>query len=426
MPTKQTPQYLSRKVTANRTLVNPFGGGYSVTDISQSGVDYVDSHTGVSLPKWRSVIKSGGSATTAASGTRLRRLENQEFSLTCGYRADPPGSYDSYSETVSGSLIETIQLPGHISGTSLTTADNQALSQAFNALSQQRNHTQGLVFLGELRETLAMVRRPYQGMCDLLSGYLKRVQSKTRLPGGAKRWKRKDLKKVLADTWLETTFGMVPLINDVKSIAETVARAKYDSRRTFIHGYGTDTKAESETHNNGGGLYTLVAVSSVTRTIQSQHYKVALDFSNKADFGSADRLIELSGFSPEDWIPSLYELIPWSFLVDYFSNLGNLVQAGCSNQQEVKWVNSTNRLETVKSLQFSPRCPFVGLDQRYWQSGAKVGSCVFSRVDFQRGSTAKLSLPTLEVSLPGRPIQWGNMVALLQSQERSIIKGFKF
>jgi cell division protein FtsL len=68
-----------------------------------------------------------------------------------------------------------------------------------------------------------------------------------------------------------------------------------------------------------------------------------------APTGSLERLVELSGISLDRIVPTLWELTPYSFLADYFVNLGDILSAAVQSTVGVVWTNHTDRQLTISS-----------------------------------------------------------------------------
>lgn len=419
MPTKtDTVALISRDVTRKKlTSGTPPVVGYDQTLPNVYFSSFANSRTGVSLPRWHSIIKSGGNATTAMSGTRVRRLSYQPMAGANGWNA-VHGDNSTYFESYVGLTGFANQVPSHVSGTSESSADNQALTQAYGRLLQMRSQFQGLVALGELPETLRMLKSPFRGLRDALSAHFKNLKLASKSSGVTRTLtpaRSKKFRQVAGETWLETVFGIRPLISDIEDGLKAVARFHNDSRREVIVGYGSSSVGTSGTATSGAPNtnYLLVKTSWIDRTTRTVRYKVYVDHTYSAEFGSTERALQLSGVSLEQFVPAMYELIPWSFFADYFSNLGHVIQAGCTSQQGVKFVVKTSRLETVRTASSS----VSGQRNVPWAwGGVNVpGESVISRSDVQRSASGLLGQPSLEVYLPGKPMQWANTLALLAS-----------
>lgn len=428
MTLKTNIQNWSTRITLTQHYRDGLGGGYDTTNTSAQQTATADTRDGVGQPKWRSIIKSGQNAATTLNGTRTRRLSYAPFSGTVGFDPVPLLDPASYSENVIGMSATANTNPVHVTGTSLVSAENSALISALGRVRQQRTQFQGLTFLGELKETLTMLKHPFQGVRKYVDQYFTdlRKMQKGRSGNQSRSKRRESFLTTAAGAWLEVSFGIKPLLSDTKDAAEAIARYQNDSRRSVVTGYGEDVKVQDSIADEYYGNYTIVSVKERRRTTQSVRYKVYMDYSRSADFQSTDRLLQLVGFTPENFVPTIWELIPWSFLIDYFSNVGNVLEAGCTSQNEVKFTVRTQRLETIRVITCTPGLSNPAHLSRFWEKNpADIGECITSRATIFRSPAGALDTPKFELSLPGRPVQWGNMLALWQSSEYSLTKGFR-
>jgi len=368
-------------------------------------------------------------------GERFRVLENTPFHGGVGNDIRLAGGAQWYSSStfVFGYLPQSIVAVNHLGGTDLQKADSDAIIAASKRVQQQRTQFQGLTALGELRETIHELKHPFAGARKLIDTYFKSLRASKTFKEAERRYRRtgrqgggvNSFLTEAANSWLEVAFGLKPLISDVKAAAEALARYQNDSRRAVVVGNGESVVAsgsftKSPIVNNCGTFDGLKTV-----TTQSVRYKVAMDYSRSANFGSNDRLRALTGLTADQFIPTVWELIPWSFLVDYFSNIGEVISAGCSSQEDVGFVLRTERLETIRSG--SSRVGytgFFGLQDGDWEKPIQSGTFVTTRTNVSRSSSANLPLPSVYFSLPGKASQWENMVALWKSNERSLFSRF--
>jgi hypothetical protein len=56
----------------------------------------------------------------------------------------------------------------------------------------------------------------------------------------------------------------------------------------------------------------------------------------------------LFGFTPSELVPTAWELLPWSFLVDYFVNVGDVLSSAVTASSNVNFVNKTVIQEAKK------------------------------------------------------------------------------
>lgn len=432
-PMDTGPKTWSSKVTltaANR--VTPYTG-ISTTSFSRNSYD--KTRTSVRNPKWKEQVANGQQAGTpfTASGVERTVFEDGFTSVTLKLGTVDKPEY--YSESYAGSLGYSVVAPNHLSGR-LTTADNQALKSVYSAIKQQQQHFSGGTFLGEFREALHMIKRPASALRDGISKY-NGILTK-RMNGAISRGQsRKQRKKALLDaasgSWLEASFGWLPLLSDIKGIAETAARFQYDFRHSEVRGFGIDRKVATYP-NEDLHIANYLNGHVIQRDEWNQIvvYRCGVSFANTSDFGSIGRLAELSGFNLSDFAPTVWELTPWSFLVDYFTNVGDVISAYSTGNSAVKWTNKSDVLRTTRTVM----C-VASLDDMKRQLGSSIskivgfnsggfGSSKVVRKDVIRSQPSSLPMPTLEFSLPGSSFKWANVVALGIQNHRKLLNLFHF
>ena len=427
MVTKTTTKTLSWIKFQDRTLYDDGVLQYSVNEIYRGSNSYTCARTGYNNPNWRSIIKSGGDATTVLVGNNVQVRRAEPLLYTAGFVPNPKvGAKDSYTEIIRGFFSETTQVPSMVSGTSLQSADNQALSRAYANLNAVQSQFQGVVFLGELKETLHLLKHPFKGVEDAVKGYLRDLRSSKsfkQYKEKRSRGNRNSFLTTAANAWLETAFGIKPLISDVKDLAEAVLKQKYGIKSSTISGSGYSIASRDDFGYGACGQTGEYKFSYVDRTTRMVRYKGRIDGTATAAYGSAEGVLNSLGFNLENFVPSLYELIPYSFLVDYFTNLGDLINAGCSSQAGLKFVVRTERTETSRAGVLSPYSLNTS-NPRYWTGNISPGSVLISQSTVSRSSSSKLGMPSLEFSFPGADMHAANILALLKSNERRILKSF--
>lgn len=127
---------------------------------------------------------------------------------------------------------------------------------------------------------------------------------------------KKGTKQVANDT-LAYMFGVRPLIDDVYGAAEALAHLATDNLRyPFVHLKATANKVEnsSETTTSGGWTHTLT-----TRVAVRTSYVIEYDLENVL----TREMSKLGLINPAEII---WELTPWSFVVDWFIPIGNYIR----------------------------------------------------------------------------------------------------
>ena len=99
MVTKTTTKTLSWIKFQDRTLYDDGVLQYSVNEIYRGSNSYTCARTGYNNPNWRSIIKSGGDATTVLVGNNVQVRRAEPLLYTAGFVPNPKvGAKDSYTE----------------------------------------------------------------------------------------------------------------------------------------------------------------------------------------------------------------------------------------------------------------------------------------------------------------------------------------
>lgn len=197
--------------------------------------------------------------------------------------------------------------------------EDLALSSAFARAHQ--GDVQALVTVAEAPSTIRTI-----------SSYMKQAY---RLLRAFKRLDLKYLKgqlslKELQNQWLSARYGIRPLIGDVRNVADAILSAKTgrhrSSRRSF-RGRAEDTF--SSTVNDvtwrppgttivvSGSLTSFGNLSSRATVVVGYSPEVANNFRTELT-----RMLSLGAFIDTAW-----ELIPYSFVVDWFANIGDVLSS---------------------------------------------------------------------------------------------------
>jgi hypothetical protein len=288
-----------------------------------------------------------------------------------------------------------------------TLADNQAKVSLVNQILRAQQSLQGLVFAGELGKTIRGIKRPYQSLVRKLNGYLgsvKRQNSKLR------RANKDKIHDIIANSWLETVFGLTPLANDLDGLAHALAT---DVLRETVRVYAVGSvrgPLSSEVWSNTAGYVTIRRVSSVLATTNVKYYGAIKNRHN----GNSVQLHRRLGLTLSDFVPSIYNLIPYSFLVDYATNLGDIVQAACINTSDVAWLAKGTLREASRQM----------LDLSYTLAPL-TGSFKYRKLVWVPGIPTKVTLrqvlreqfngslvPEFRFTLPYSLKKWANIAAL--------------
>lgn len=325
-----------------------YSNGVEITDSTSHGFfTWVDSVThGENLPGWRELLRNGSDATTSLSGTKT------ELRITPGFFRF---SYPEWGPGISRLIDEigtqgvSILVPtGSPSDEDLTRADALALGKFARKVVDAQTAVKGGVVLGELAQTLRMIKNPAQGLRRLVDDWgeaARAIRSARRLSALKKHIASTAAN--LADAWLEYSFGWKPLLSDIDDGCK--ALAQYNTGQSIvtkrIHAMETVDGTPVEDRNLTGESFAVWQRWVLTRGRSTVIYRGAVRVTAR-DPKQMDPA--LFGFSPEQFLPTAWELIPYSFLIDYFSNVGDIVNGWSTLFAKLSWSNRTTRRQIVR------------------------------------------------------------------------------
>jgi len=175
--------------------------------------------------------------------------------------------------------------------------------------------------LGDLAKTLQMIRRPMGTAAKLLTKMIevKRYRLKKKAAGS--------IAKVTADVWLEYRYGWKPIIGDTATAVSELEKAQVGRKQRLVaRSQIPFTMNKSWVEEVAGGIPRCDAVTC------NVHYtgngRACGGVIYEVDVRSTPERIAASLGLGIDRLPStIWELIPLSFVVDWFVNVGQWIQA---------------------------------------------------------------------------------------------------
>jgi hypothetical protein len=372
-----------------------------------------DTFSGVTNPRWKYQIRTGQNATTVANGVHTE-VENGWYNY----------EYNAQTRNANPALITFIveEAWGHPSlgsptqtlptASQVTSVRNRAIAKFLDAADAARSSIEAGQDLGEYHQTVRGVTAPLSSLRNHVLGYFKDVKKLS--------FKYKQaiaLEKAIADTYLEWHFGWRPLAEDIALGVEGIRNNSYPVIIP-IHGgakldyLGSDVDTGHPISLPGGSIQsTGHTVSTHSTTVR---YKGAVRTSCGSD-GSVRKAQVLQLDLPH-FVPTLWDLIPYSFIVDYFVNIGDIVRAFSFRTQDIIWTCLTNRVVHTDMYKFGcseiqPGTVQVNSFLRA-DSSAKVTVTSFDRSPVPPSSL----VPELQFHLPLKSTPWVNMAAIMTSR----------
>lgn len=391
------------------TVYNTYNGApTSDLDLSNDWGVHSDSVSyGANWPDWKYRIRNGLDTTTSASGEKSRFIQSYA-TLQAAWQQWG----QSYTEEYVGHMGHSFD-PNANYTMFISAVYNAALMEFVSKARKAQYAFQAGVALGELRETIRLLKRPLTSFRSLTRTYFDGVKKSHR------RWSPREIKNRLADSWLTYRFGIVPLLHDIDDITQDLANIS-TGRPPMKHvkGFSGDRRI-TELNLNQSGFTPISFWSDITQddisiveetcTIRGKIKIISPSAVNPA-LGKDAIDLTLS-----DFVPTLYELIPYSFLVDYFVNLGDFISAITFLQSTVSWANCTRRstLKKTRKVIFKPGYSPISFS---YQTPYSEYQELLHVTKFTR-SVVDNFIPDLEFSVPGarKWVKWANMTALLNN-----------
>lgn len=363
--------------------------------------------TGESMPNYKYRIRHQLNATTTLIGTFSTLDEGNDRTMwSLGhYDLNRPAPNDKiYRRSIQGYVHPLFTVEACTLDPSVAT--NRAGIAFLKKCRAVQMEFSSPTFLGELRETLAMLRKPATGLRNIARSWLSKASA-------LKKKDPKQWKKNLSSAWLEQAFGWTPLIHDVKSGYDAYRSFvdKADDEQQIVSGYGIEEKGISLYDGilAQNGFY----VNHARRVNDKVFVKYKGAVVRRVDATLCDALARI-GFDSSEFIPTAWELLPWSFLIDYFSNIGDVLTANAFVRADLMWVSGS----TVRSRNYfcssaiNLKLTANGYGKWFAYAGGSPSTFTVSHRQVNRAASAYISPPSVSVEIPGNPFQWANMTAL--------------
>lgn len=426
MGTKSTTTYLSFNGYKNAVAGIPLA-----TVLNENVKNYLSfgrTRAGIANPNRKSQIRANVNASTPFSAFEsLVEAESLEGNFLLKPRSplhpqfNYPESY-KWKGHFNGLNLPTSLTIHHSQLASVVKADAIATRRLHQEIERAQHQFQGGVFVGQLGQALRMVLSPAKALRSSMASYFTTLKKRG---SGVKPQKRR---KVLSDTYLEYTFGWQPLLTDCKEAAIALARLSHNIEKSKFKVFGEDVIQVSQAAaavlltcyfpRFAYNKYTLLAGKA--QVLYYGSCQGALLNSDGA-YSKANALQQLCGFDLRSFAPTAWELIPWSFAVDYFTNIGDVISAYSHNTSIVKWISRVQILSSERMIRIVPDWPATWADlqsQGYspasWERSAEAN--VARLKSTYRSVDRTLSIvpfPALSFEIPGfDSMKWINLAAL--------------
>ncbi len=365
-------------------------------------------NSGPAIPSWKWRIANGIQATTPLEVTGSDVIaRNDGYALH--YAIFGSDETNINWGAVRGCLTRLDQAPPDPTLFFIHSVQNQVRMDMVAKIRQAHTLLQGLVSAGELGESVRMVNNAGRGIFSGMRNYLSDVSYMTR----GRRFTPQNIMRNVGSKWLEYVFGWRPLIADIDVGMKAFDRFR-QRRPPYVRVSASRTSSEKNPGTPQTFSFARHTVKLTPMLEKTYGYKIygQVSITNQGPGSLAHNF----GFKLDEFVPAVWELIPFSFLADYFVNIGAVISALSLNTSSIRWLNygelRQGSLEAspeylgydklgspwrVKEQRFEPGTPFRHVRYLKYRNGLPGYSYL---------------IPSLQFSIPGSSTRWLNIGAL--------------
>lgn len=409
-----TKNWYEKSADYGRAVIGKTNVGTPYNVKEPATYNLLQTRTGERVENWREKIARGEFAASPFSTSR-QRLILQPAYMVAGQDIGQPGW-----NTTEFQGFNSFPVPNWITPSFPQSVANKALANILSKIRHEYEHANLIPDIAEIGQTIRMFGAPFSAVMSLSDRHVNRLELAARGLKGTTVFKRIAWERIVAASYLEYAFGLKPLIKATSDVAEALARWKGEANGELPRPVNQMLRSGSK-YNEAFDSYTDSSVAwSGTIGFKTQlkrnydygvRFNVKLKHSVQAEYGSNDRLLQLLGFNPMAWVPTMWEVLPWSWLYDYFLNIQQIIEAGLTVTSNVDWVVRTQKI--VESFQVTEHA-YLNAPRTSWlHSPSAPGRGEFLRTTISRSLPSYLGVPTLEVSYPNSVTKFANMTAAL-------------
>jgi len=298
---------------SSRTKWGNFGGGASAPYGSCGEFSYIlDTVT----PNYRRRRQSGEVIMNSMEMSRYKRVVSEADFDSGPHELSVSGDYAAYARGWGGPASPSDGYPAdksaNIRDIVLVNAYGKIEPKVVAAVENIRD-------LKQTHATLVRISSAFKNVIDDLL-----LHKNRRLVRGLASYnykKTKSLRNDLSNTWLEARYGLTPLIYEFDSVMKELARFKDKNRWQIARSFLSRQKSKTYLLNRSsfsGQFYDL----KWNRTVTTTDIASAGVFFKVGDKTTLELIQQWASVRPKDFLSVAWELVPFSFVADWFTNIG--------------------------------------------------------------------------------------------------------
>lgn len=197
------------------------------------------------------------------------------------------------------------------------------------------------LMLGELSETIKMLRHPLSSLYPLVTKFRQEARKRSRSKPST------SFDKILSSSWLEYSYGILPLLSDIQDIRDYFEKkqvVELEPLRRQAASNAQEAEIPPKSSEVSGWLFktTLSAkaysMKRVTTHIYYKYNKWAEAYHQQTAFG----------VNPFQAVDVAWALVPYSFVVDWFIDVGTWLKA-IQPHPQIDILGGCTSIKTVQS-----------------------------------------------------------------------------
>lgn len=309
-----------------------------------------DEKSGFGNPIWRTQVKDKVNATTPYTRSWYRTsVEKPKFHLKVSSTSNPIGV------EFLGNVRPSPYTSAILFGLDKSVIDDIALKKIKAKIASDKGDfavmSNMLQDIYELRKTIV---GPMQSISSLIRNVLNMFEMFSR-----NRMSRTALIQDVGNLWLAWSFGIKPTLADAAELSESIQA--FLNRKDHIKHFGASHYGEVFDSLNSTlrtGYVDLNTSTAIARRYSCRYLDARLiNFTSGLNYAALNEQFHLSW---SDFVPTLWELLPWTWLFDYVWNVGEvLTDLFQSSSDQSKYVVKTTKDEYIVSTDMQP-VPMAG------------------------------------------------------------------
>lgn len=331
--TKKSRRKLKRKTSSWNRKIKPWIAYHryyngSATSIQSRSFSATDIKSGYNNPRWKELSDAGQDAGSNYSRIiTYKVISNPSVNWKwMKYRNGLKNSTYTYLREGQYPMY-TMRQDFNFGSVDTASLERELIVEMLGEIRGARSPFQALPFLGELKETIEMIRSPLRGIRKHTARYARQLRrNKTALK------KAGLVSDILTDLYLQWTYGVSPLIGDIDNLKEAYMKLSQQEPKPLVlrvSGKISQGGSDGVTQTD----YTPCLVLHTYATEARIQIKVCLEQQIKTTTGALDTL----GVNLNEFVPTLWELLPYSFLIDYVTNVGDVIGGACTSLAGLRW-----------------------------------------------------------------------------------------